>query len=256
MTSPNPFSLRGKVILVTGASSGIGRQCAISFSRLGAQVLLNGRNTVRLKETMEAMDRKAEHQIYAADLLDEQRLEEILHEISSGSAKLDGVVNCAGISTTLPFRRVTPEKMNAYFRNNVAASVNLCRLVVQRKLMVEKGSSIVFLSSVMGMVGETGKALYGMTKGALIAATKSLAVELARKKIRVNCISPGVVESPMSVNAIYSRDEASMSQMEELHPLGTGRAEDVAYACSFLLSDAARWITGTNLVVDGGYTAR
>ncbi|MCK5765555.1 MAG: SDR family oxidoreductase, partial [Bacteroidales bacterium] len=160
------------------------------------------------------------------------------------------------ISTTLPFRRVTPEKMNLFFQNNVTMGFNLCRLVAQKKLMAKNGGSIIFISSVMGIVGETGKVLYGMTKGALIAGTKSLAVELARKKIRVNCISPGVVISPMSENAIYSKDEESLSKIESLHPLGLGKPEDVANACIFLLSDGSGWITGTNLIVDGGYTAR
>ena len=121
--------------------------------------------------------------------------------------------------------------------------------------MTSQGGSIIFISSVMGMVGETGKVLYGMTKGALIAGTKSLALELARKKIRVNCISPGVVVSPMSENAIYSKDEKSLQRIKDLHPLGLGEAEDVANSCIFLLSDAGKWISGTNLVVDGGYTA-
>ena len=250
------FSLTNKTILVTGASSGIGRQCAISCSQLGAKVILIGRNTERLKETLSTLDDCKDHLMYSIDLLDYDKLDEVLNDIESKLDNIDGMVNSAGISSTLPFRRVTPDKMELFYQNNVAMGFNLCRLVIQKKLMAKKGGSIIFISSVMGMVGETGKVLYGMTKGALIAGTKSLAIELARKKIRVNCISPGVVISPMSENAIYSKDEESLSKIESLHPLGLGKVEDVANSCAFLLSDASKWITGTNLIVDGGYTAK
>ena len=251
----NPFSLNDKTIIVTGASSGIGRQCAINCSQLGAKLILMGRNTERLKETLTSLDDENKHLMYPLDLLDYDKLEEVLNAIASKLGNIDGVINCAGISATLPFRRVTPEKMELFFQNNVTMGFNLCRLLTQKKLMAKNGGSIIFISSVMGMVGETGKVLYGMTKGALIAGTKSLAIELARKNIRVNCISPGVVESPMSDKAIYSRDEASLNRIKNMHPLGLGKDEDVANACVFLLSDGSGWITGTNLIVDGGYTA-
>ncbi|MCD4723630.1 MAG: SDR family oxidoreductase [Bacteroidales bacterium] len=250
-----PFSLNDKTIIVTGASSGIGRQCAINCSQLGAKLILMGRNTERLKETLTSLDDENKHLMYPLDLLDYDKLEEVLNDIESKLGNIDGVINCAGISTTLPFRRVTPEKMELFFQNNVAMGFNLCRLLIKKKLMAKNGGSIIFISSVMGIVGETGKVLYGMTKGALIAGTKSLAIELARKNIRVNCISPGVVESPMSEKAIYSKDEASLNRIKDMHPLGLGKAEDVANACIFLLSDGSGWITGTNLIVDGGYTA-
>jgi len=250
-----PFSLNDKNIIVTGASSGIGRQCAISCSKLGAKLILMGRNTERLKETLESLDERNEHLMYPLDLLDYDKLEEVLNDIGSKLGNVDGIVNCAGVSATLPFRRVTPEKMDDFFQKNVTMAFNLCRMLIQKKLMTSQGGSIIFISSVMGIVGETGKVLYGMTKGALIAGTKSLALELARKNIRVNCISPGVVESPMSDKAIYSRDEASLNRIKNMHPLGLGKDEDVANACVFLLSDGSGWITGTNLIVDGGYTA-
>lgn len=252
----NPFSLNDKTIIVTGASSGIGRQCAISCSQLGAKLIIMGRNTERLKETLSLLDDKHEPLMYPLDLLDYDKLEEVLNDIESKLGTIDGVINCAGISATLPFRRVTPEKMELFFQNNVTMGFNLCRLLIQKKLIAKNGGSIIFISSVMGMVGETGKVLYGMTKGALIAGTKSLAIELARKNIRVNCISPGVVMSPMSENAIYSKDENSLQKIKDLHPLGLGAVEDIANSCVFLLSDASKWVSGTNMVVDGGYTAR
>lgn len=251
----NPFSLRGKAIIVTGASSGIGRQCAINCSQLGAKLILMGRNTERLKETLSSLDDENEHLMYPFDLLDHDKLEEVLNDIETKVGNIDGIVNCAGVSTTLPFRRVTPEKMNEFFHNNVISAFNLCRRLIQGKLMGTQGGSIIFLSSVMSITGASGKALYGMTKGALLSGAKSLALELAPKSIRVNCISPGVVVSPMSKNAIYSKDEESLQRVTDLHPLGLGEAGDVAYACAYLLSDASKWVTGTNLVIDGGYTA-
>jgi len=251
----NPFTLSNKTIIVTGASSGIGRQCAVSCSQLGAKLILIGRNTERLNETMNLLDENEEHNAFPLDLLDYTRLDEALNEIKSKYESIDGIVNCAGISTTLPFRRVTPERMDDFFKNNVAIGFNLCRRVIQEKLMSNTGGSIIFISSVMGMVGANGKVLYGMTKGALLSGARSLALELAPKNIRVNCISPGVVLTPMSKNAIYSKDKESLQRIRDLHPLGLGEVEDVAHACVYLLSDASKWISGSNLVIDGGYTA-
>jgi len=134
--------------------------------------------------------------------------------------------------------------------------MNLTRLTVKQSNISGEYASIIFISSVMGMAGETGKSLYSMTKGALIAGVRSLAIELAPRNIRVNCISPGVVESPMSKNAVYSRNEDALNKIKAFHPLGLGQPEDVANACIYLLSDAAKWVTGTNLIVDGGYLTR
>lgn len=252
----NPFSLRNKLVLVTGASSGIGRQCAISFSQMGAEVVLFGRDAQRLNETLNQMFAKETHLIYSVDLNDYQHVADIIPEIVNTKGKISGLVNCAGISTTLPFNAVTPEKMDLFFKTNVLGALNLTKQVVKVSNFSEKGGSIIFISSVMGVAGENGKSLYSMTKGALISSMKSLSVELARRKIRVNSVSPGVVETPMSKGAIYSRDEESINKIRLLHPLGLGRSDDVANACTYLLSDAARWITGINLIVDGGYLSR
>jgi len=252
----NPFSLSEKLILITGASSGIGRQCAISCSRMGASVLLFGRDRERLEETLKLMDEGQKHSVHALDLLDYDLLGTAVSDIVRERGRIDGLINCAGISTTLPLSAVSPKKMDHFFQTNVIGGVNLARQVVKSANFSESGGSIVFISSVMGVVGENGKTLYSMTKGALIAAVKSMSVELAKRKIRVNAVSPGVVVSPMSENAIYSRDEASRNKIESLHPLGTGKPDDVANACIYLLSDAAQWVSGTNLVVDGAYLAK
>jgi NAD(P)-dependent dehydrogenase (short-subunit alcohol dehydrogenase family) len=169
---------------------------------------------------------------------------------------LHGLVNAAGISTTLPLKLISPEKLDAFFKTNVIAAINLAKIFTKLDVVCREGGSIVFISSVMGVVGEAGKTMYSLSKGALIAGTRSLALELASKKIRVNAISPGVVETPMSQNAIYSQDEESKQRILSLHPLGLGTTTDIAHACIYLLSNASRWITGTNLIIDGGYTSR
>jgi NAD(P)-dependent dehydrogenase (short-subunit alcohol dehydrogenase family) len=252
----NPFTLRDKLILVTGASSGIGRQCAITCSNMGANVVLLGRDQKRLEETLGLMESPEKHLVIAVDLLEYDRVADKVREIVNQKGRIDGLINCAGISTTLPLNAVSPEKMEHFFRTNVIAAINLTKQSVKSAHFSENGGSIIFISSVMGVVGENGKTLYSMTKGAINSAVKSIAVELAPRKIRVNSISPGVVETPMSKNAIYSRNEESLGKIKALHPLGLGQPMDVANACVYLLSDAARWITGTNLIVDGGYLAK
>lgn len=254
MEAHHPFDLRGKVIVVTGASSGIGRQCAVSCSRMGAKVILIARNEARLSETLSLMDH-AHHQILPMDLTEAVETEEKLAALKDLGG-IHGVIHSAGISTTLPLRNISEDKLSNFFKTNVNASINLTRLLTRPGYAAKEGASVVFITSVMGVVGEAGKTLYSLTKGALVAGVKSLALELAPKKIRVNCVSPGVVVTPMSSNAVYSQDEASLEKIRSYHPLGLGEAEDVANACVFLLSDASRWITGTNLMVDGGYTAR
>jgi NAD(P)-dependent dehydrogenase (short-subunit alcohol dehydrogenase family) len=250
----NPFSLIGKNILITGASSGIGRQCAITCNSLGAYVILIGRSEEKLKETASQLVNK-NYILFATDITAYEPtitgLESLLE-----NKKIDGVIHAAGISTTLPLRNITPEKLQPYFETNVFAAINITKLLTKTKFANPNGMSIVFLASVMGVVGELGKTIYSLTKGALVAGTKSLALELAQKKIRVNCISPGVVETPMSATAVYAQNEEAYNKIKSYHPIGLGKPEDIANASVFLLSDGARWITGTNLIVDGGYLAR
>ena len=252
----NPFTLSGKTVAVTGASSGIGRACAIQCAAMGARVVLLGRDRDRLDSSLNSLPQKDVHLSYVADLIDYERVQVVVQEVIETFGQLHGVVHCAGISTTQPLKLVTPEKLDHFFRTNVHGAINLTRLVSRKAVMADSGGSIVFISSVMGSLGEAGKTLYSLTKGALHAGAKSLAIELAPRRIRVNCIAPGVVESPMAKKAVYSQDAASYERIKGLHPLGLGQPEDVAHAATFLLSDTARWITGTTLFVDGGYSAR
>lgn len=250
------FSLQNKTILITGASSGIGRQCAMSCEQKGAALILLGRDQKRLEETMGLMKDKVRHITYSIDLCEFDTVETLMDDIIQKKGKINGLIHAAGISTTLPFKMMNPEKLEYFFRTNVFAAMNLTRFALKKTCISDEGGSVVFISSVMGMVGETGKSLYGMTKGALIAAVRSLSLEYGPRRIRFNCISPGVVETPMSQKSVYSQDEASLSYIKSLHPLGIGLPDDIANACIYLLSDASKWVTGTNLIVDGGYTAR
>lgn len=256
MSKESSFSLSGKNIIITGASSGIGRQCAITCSKMGATVAIFGRDQSRLDVTSQQMEKSGRHLVYAVDLLEYEKVAEIVRDAVVQMGRIDGLINCAGISTTLPLNSISTQKMEQFLHTNVIASINITKSTVKSNHFSANGGSVIFISSIMGVAGENGKILYSMTKGALLSAVKSMAIELAQRKIRVNAISPGVVESPMSQNAVYNKDVESMNKIKSLHPLGIGLPDDVANACVFLLSDAARWITGTNLVVDGGYLAR
>jgi NAD(P)-dependent dehydrogenase (short-subunit alcohol dehydrogenase family) len=250
--------LAGRAILVTGASSGIGRACAIEAARQGATVALVGRDTARLDEARAACAAAGGtgHLAMSLDLCDHRRLPDALDTIVTRLGPLSGLVHAAGVSLTLPLATTTPADLDRLLAINVTAALHLTSLAVKRQHWVAEGGSIVFIASVMGMVGEAGKAAYACSKGAILAGARALAVELAPRHIRVNAISPGVVQTPLLDRAAYARSEASLAAVAAQHPLGLGEPEDVAHAATFLLSAKARWITGTNLVVDGGYTSR
>lgn len=249
----NPFSLENKTILITGASSGIGQQTAILCSQMGARVAIIGRNEERLNETICKMEGEG-HVLVPFDLTDTENIKSMVIGIVSKLGPIDGLVCCAGISGILPLKLMDVERQEQYFRTNVFATIELTRQVLGVKNVNKEGASVIFFSSVMGVVGENAKSLYSMTKGALISASRSLAVEYAKKKIRVNCISPGVVVTPINANQPYIVEPAKRAILETKHPLGLGNTSDVANACVYLLSDASRWMTGQNIVIDGGYT--
>ena len=251
----NPFTLENKTILVTGASSGIGRQCAIDCSKMGAKVVLVARNEERLNETLSLMEGEG-HLSVVQDLTDFGALPQLVKDIVSKVGPLDGALHCAGISNTEPLKLVGVERLEEFFRANVFSAIELTREICKLKNVNKEGSSIVFFSSVMGVVGESCKSTYSLTKGALISGMRSLAVEYAKKKIRFNCVSPGVIETPINANQAYMKDPELRAQFEAKHLLGIGQCTDISNACIYLLSDASRWVTGQNLIVDGGYTVR
>lgn len=252
----NPFNLENKVIIVTGASSGIGAQCAIDCSKMGAKVVLVARNEERLLHTLSQMEGKG-HLVLPLDLSLSKDLKEIVKDVVSKMGQINGVVNCAGMSSVTPLKLVTGELLDLFFRTNVYSAINLSKEITRvGNYDKEGGCSIIFLSSIMGLVGEKCKTLYSATKGALIAATRSMACELAKNKVRVNVVSPGAIETPINAKLPHMADPALRKELEDKHLLGLGECSDISNACIYLLSDAARWVTGQNLVVDGGYTAK
>lgn len=251
----NPFSLNNKNIVITGASSGIGRQCAIDCSRMGARIILIGRNEDRLSETLSQMKGEG-HLKVAYDLTNFEGMSAMVKDIVSKIGPLDGVLHCAGISTTEPLKLTSPGRLDVFFKANVYSTVLLSKEICKLKNYNKEGASIVFFSSVMGVVGESMKSSYSLTKGALISGMRSLACEYAKKNIRFNCVSPGVIETPINADQPYMKDPELRAQFEAKHLLGIGQCTDISNACIFLLSGASRWITGQNLVVDGGFTVR
>lgn len=251
----NPFSLVGKTVIVTGASSGIGRQCSIDCSRMGARIVLIGRNENRLAETLSLMDGDG-HICTVIDLTDFNQIKNKIEDIFNLIGPVDGLVNCAGISTTLPLKLMECQRMDHLFHTNVYTAIELTRYVCRLGNIKKDGASIIFISSIMGVVGEKGKSLYSMTKGALISAARSLACEFANRNIRFNTISPGAILTPINKDLPHMKNPEARANLEAMHLLGLGKTSDVSNACIFLLSDASRWITGQNLVVDGGYTVR
>lgn len=253
----NPFSLENKVIIVTGASSGIGAQCAIDCSRMGAKVVLVARNEERLKQTLEQCEEPSRHMILPLDLSSSEGLKEAVKDVVAKVGKINGVVNCAGMSSVTPLKLVTDELLDQFFRTNVYSAINLSKEVTRvGNYDKEVGCSIILFASIMGLCGEKCKTMYSATKGALIAAARSMACELAKNKVRVNVVSPGAIETPINAKLPHMADPALRKELEDKHLLGLGECSDIANACIYLLSDAAKWVTGQNFIVDGGYTCK
>ncbi len=248
------FSLQNKNIVITGASSGIGRECAIQCSVQGANVVLIGRNVEQLEVTISMLTGK-NHIFIEKDISNFDDNSKVIKEIVSKLGKIDGFIHSAGIEMTIPLKVLKPNNYLDVFSINVIGGFDLAKTISKKKF-VNDGASYIFISSVMSIVGQTGKIAYSASKGALVAGAKSMALELSSKNIRVNSVSPGLVKTNMSNELLDSLPEESRNNIEEMHPLGFGMPEDIANTCVFLLSDASKWITGTNLVIDGGYSAK
>lgn len=244
--SYNPFSLENKVILITGASSGIGRAIAVECSKLGATIIASGRNEQRLYETLEMLAGSG-HSTLVADFNNEDDLERI-----TDIAGLDGLVHSAGILETLPFSFTTPKKLSSIMKVNFEIPFSITQQLLKKKKL-NKESSIVFISSLSGYsTVASGISAYSASKGAICASVRVMALELAPKKIRVNAVCPGMVKTEMNTENSTLTNEQLLKDEFANYPLGYGSAEDVAQSVVFLLSGASKWITGSNLVLDGG----
>ena len=249
------FSLDNKNVVITGASSGIGRQCAIECSRAGANLIMIARNEERLEETKRILIGD-KHLTYSQDITEFEKIKDTINDAVEKIGKIDGFIHSAGIELTKPFSLTKPEDYDKIYRVNVISGFEIAKIISSKKYINESGGSLVFLSSVMGENGAAGKIAYCASKGAMIAGIKAMALELVQKKIRVNCVSPAVVETDLSKTFIEKLPKDSIDEMMKMHPLGLGKPEDVANACIYLLSDEAKWVTGSNLVIDGGYSAK
>ena len=250
----NPFSLEGKNIIVTGASSGIGRKCAMDCAAMGARVILIGRNEQRLQETMLQMVND-NHVLLSLDLTNIELMAQKVKEVVKEVGFIAGVINCARVSSIPPLKLIKETDMTAMIQSNIYSALFLTKEICRMGHYDKAGTSIIFLSSIMGLVGDNAKTMYSLTKGALQSACRSLAIELAPKKIRVNCVAPGAIMTPINANLPHMADPEKRAVLEAKHPLGLGETSDISNACIYLLSDAARWVTGQTIAVDGGYTA-
>ena len=240
-----PFSLEGKSILVTGSSSNIGRKIAVRCSEMGAKVIVVARDVERMKATVAGMSGEG-HEYHAVDLSNAESIANLVGFLPV----LDGVVLCAAKFDSTPVKNIKRELVQDMFNTNTFANFDMLqRLLKMRK--IEKGGSIVFISSVASMRPYKGNSLYSATKGAINSFSKVLATELGSRHIRVNCIHPGIVRREEGIREGTLTAEQQKNEMEKF-PLGMGEPDDIAYASVYLLSNVAKWITGIDLIVDGG----
>jgi len=244
----NPFSLQDKTVLITGSSSGIGRSIAIECSKMGAELIITGRDKQRLNETFNHLAGQ-NHKQFIADLSIQEEIDCLINNVST----LDGIVHAAGIVRPKPFPFLTRAELEYVFNTNFFSSALLTNGILRNKKL-RKGASIVFISSISGIYCSfLGNSSYSASKGAINGLVKGLALDLASKGIRANCILPGMISTNIIKDG--SITEEQLNSDRKLYPLGRyGRPEEVAYAAIYLLSNATVWMTGTNILLDGGYT--
>lgn len=244
----NPFTLKGKTVFVSGASSGIGKAIAIECSKMGAVMIITGRNSERLAETFSLLEGSGHMQI-VADLQTDNGIKEIVDTLPS----VDGVVHCAGIAKPMPFQYAGKEVINDVMGINFNSPAILSQQLLKNK-KINRSGSIVFISSISGVFcSAVGSSVYSASKGAINGLVKGMAIDLAPKMIRVNTVNPGMINTN-----IYSEGVITEEQLKEdmnRYPLKRyGKPEEVAYLVIYLLSDASSWVTGSAMLIDGGYT--
>lgn len=252
MTNYNPFTLEGKTVLVTGASSGIGKAAAIECSKAGARVIITARNEERLRETHSQLANAEEQPEWImADMQKDEDIQSLVEQLPV----LDGVVCNAGISINVPIAFIDREKIQQVLDVNTVAPILLTRQLIKKK-KVAKGGSIVYTSSISGNNTVTvAHEMYSASKTAITGFMRNAALDLAVKGIRCNAVHPGMINTPMVHSGKYSEEQLQKDM--DNYPLHRfGEPEEVAYAMIYLLSDAAAWVTGHSLVIDGGLTLK
>jgi len=241
----NPFTLEGKTILVTGASSGIGRGVAIACSKMGAIVVLNGRNQQKLDETFSQLEGDG-HTVLTADLTDDDAVARMIGEMP----KLNGIVHCAGIGQRVLCKQLKEQDVDSVMDANFKGPVLLQQTLLEGK-KINKGASIVFIASIATWSPSIGNAVYSASKGAIVSYANCLSLELAPRQIRVNCISPAMVWTDLVIQD--GIDEEQLKEDEQKYPLKRyGTPEDIAHLAIYMLSDASSWMTGSNVKISGG----
>jgi NAD(P)-dependent dehydrogenase (short-subunit alcohol dehydrogenase family) len=246
----NPYSLEGKTILVTGASSGIGRATAIECSKMGAKLIITARNEIRLSQTFQALEGDG-HQMILCDLSSESEIDKMVAELP----EVQGLVNNAGFTKILPLQFVSSEDLNSILQLNAVAPMLLLQKLLKKKKL-KKGASVVFTSSLAGLgLSSVGNSMYTASKGAISAYIRCAALELAPKNIRINAVCPAMVDTGILESGTITKEQ--LEEDIKNYPLGRyGQPNDIAWAMVYLLSDASSWITGDNLIIDGGLTLK
>lgn len=245
MSGFNPFSLQGKTVLVTGASSGIGRAIATACSRMGGTIVATGRNVQKLEITKAALEGE-ENLVIPADLTKAENIKDLVVQVP----KLDGIVHCAGIGHRMPTKLLTTTEVEKVMNSNFMSAVSLQTELMNAKKL-NKASSVVFVASAAPKMPTLGNAAYTASKAALIGYAKCLALELAPRAIRVNCICPAMVWTELIMQNGAGREELEQAQLK--YPLKRyGQPEDVANLAIYLLSDASQWMTNSCIDITGG----
>lgn len=246
----NPYSLSGKTILVTGASSGIGKSAAIESSKLGAQVIITARSEERLKQTFDSLEGEG-HMMKICDLNDSTQIEAMVKELP----ELQGVINNAGFTKILPIPFIDEESLKSILQVDTVAPILVLKNLLKKKKL-KSGASVVFTSSMAGLGKATvGNTMYTACKGAISAFVQGAALELAPKGIRVNAVCPAMVDTGILDSGTITSEQLEADKQN--YPLGRyGKPQDIAWAMVYLLSDASNWVTGINMIIDGGYSVK
>lgn len=248
------MEFENKQYLVTGVTSGLGKAIAENLIIKGAIVLGLGRDFSKI-ESNGILSKSEKFTFNKVDLSDVKNIENEIFKFCMENTKFDGFVHCAGKEETIPLRIYDPEKIEALFLINVFSGIELIRIFSKKKVTNEK-ASLVLLSSVMGELGQPGKVGYCASKAAILGAIRASSLELSKRKIRINAVSPGVVNTPMTKKLFDALSNENIEDIIRMHPLGIGEVSDVVPMLTFLLSDQSKWITGQNFKIDGGYSVQ
>lgn len=247
--------LQNRNYFITGASSGIGKQCATDLLSTGANVLITARREELLKDLLSTHDND-KNMYCASEITDYDKIHEALNDFVSKNGKLDGLVFSTGQEYALPLKAMNSSKYLETFNINTVSALEIIKICTQKKYFNENGGSIVIIASIHSVLGAIGHTAYCASKGALVASARALALEFATRKIRINCISPGIVKTEMVDNYFNQLSDNKILTIENEYPLGFGTTNDISGLVQFLLSDASRWITGQNIIIDGGFSIK